>query len=88
MLAFIGHESAYPRRIDYNKYEKSLDNCRAALVSRGPRAPRATDKRKSFVGKVLGSIGPPHAARGAQVSRAARVTRRTWNVTARHTNVS
>ena len=58
--------------MDGSKYEKSLDNRSAALVSRERRAPRATDECKSFEFNALESTHSTQAARGAQVSRAAR----------------
>jgi len=60
-------------RMDVNKYEKSLDKCCAALVSRWPRAPRADHERKPFMGKDLRLMSHLIRARGAQVSRAARL---------------
>ena len=59
-------------RMDINKDEKSLDNRCAALVSRGPRAPRAEQNCKPFMGKELRLMSLLSMARGAQVSRAAR----------------
>ena len=55
-----------------SKNEKSFDNRCAALVSRERRAPRAGGERKSFALKCLEWTDCPQAARGAQVSRAAR----------------
>ena len=55
-----------------NKYEKSLDNRSAALVSREGRAPRAVRKYKSLFPHALQLISLLIRARGAQVSRAAR----------------
>jgi len=55
-----------------SEYEKSLDNRRAALVSRERRAPRAGHERKSFVLRTLESTNCMQTARGAHVSRAAR----------------
>jgi len=54
------------------RYEKSLDNRCAALVSREPRAPRAGEDRKPFTVNELRLMSPLTVARGAQVSRAAR----------------
>ena len=54
------------------KYEKSFDNCCAALVSRERRAPRAERHRKSCMVNELRLMSPLTTARGAQVSRAAR----------------
>jgi len=59
-----------------SKNEKTFDNRCAALVSREPRAPRAGDERKSFAFKTLESTSRPERARGAHVSRAARVLER------------
>jgi len=58
--------------MDGRKYEKSLDNRCAALVSREDRAPRAGEDRKSFMANELRLMSLLSKARGAQVSRAAR----------------
>jgi len=58
--------------MDPSKYEKSVDNRCAALVSREPRAPRARQNRKSCTINRLPLISFLTRARGAQVSRAAR----------------
>ena len=55
-----------------NKYEKTLDNWSAALVSRESRAPRAEQDRKPCRAKELRMISLLIIARGAHVSRAAR----------------
>jgi len=48
-----------------HEYEKSLDNRRAALVSRGRGAPRAKIGRKSFAFNALGLT----RARGSNATR-------------------
>jgi len=58
--------------MDPGKYEKSIDNRCAALVSREPRAPRARPNCKSCTIKSLPLMSLLIRARGAQVSRAAR----------------
>ena len=58
--------------MDARKYENSLDNRCAALVSRECRAPRAGLDRKPCTGNRLQLMSPLIMARGAQVSRAAR----------------
>jgi hypothetical protein len=58
--------------MDVIKYEKSLDNRCAALVSREGSAPRAGHNRKPFIDNGLRLISLLIMARGAQVSRAAR----------------
>jgi len=62
--------------MDASKNEKSFDNRCAALVSRKGRAPRARAGRKSFAFNALGPTGARQTARGAQVSRAARGSKR------------
>ena len=54
------------------KFEKSIDNRCAALVSREPRAPRARQNCKPCMVNTLRLMSPLTRARGAQVSRAAR----------------
>ncbi len=56
------------------RYEKHLDNRCAALVSRGPRAPRAAQDCKPCMVNELRLMSPLIMARGAQVSRAARLS--------------
>ena len=58
--------------IDESKYEKSLDNRCAALVSRERRAPRVGQDRKSRMVNGLRLMSLLSRARGAHVSRAAR----------------
>ena len=58
--------------MDHYKYENSLDNRRAALVSREARAPRAAGQCKSCSIMALKWTDSGQRARGAQVSRAAR----------------
>ncbi len=52
------------------KYENYLDNRCAALVWRGPRAPRAKQECKPCMGNELRLMSLLSMARGAQVSRA------------------
>ena len=58
--------------MDPSKYENSLDNWSAALVSREPRAPRAGQDRKPCMVKKLRLMSLLTRARDAHVSRAAR----------------
>jgi len=57
--------------MDPSKYENSLDNWSASLVSREPRAPRAGQDRKPCMVKELRLMSLLIRARGAHVSRAA-----------------
>ena len=57
---------------DASKYEKSFDNCCAALVSREGRAPRAGQDCKPLRVNGLRLMSLLIMARGAHVSRAAR----------------
>ena len=62
--------------MDASKYEKSLDNRCAALVSREGRAPRAGWNCKPCRVNGLRLMSLLSRARGAQVSRAARGSNR------------